>query len=275
MVTTNWQKFQEYKANGLVKDVFSKQAQLDALKGGWQRSSDRLGSAGAVGCPAACGACMRCRAGALAVAAALAAALNPLACPCICFACRLGWHWARSVPHRRISLGPGSAALLCEQVGTRCKPCTPHVAGCVARCRLLLTDVRQRLLRHRGTCLASTRRRRVYLTPSSCSPLGIFMIHNGNLTNCDQLRQLLNSSTSFFNRHMRTDSDSEVRAAPRCAAPRCAVLPAGWGALLAGGRPGRGADGVKPVSGTSTPRLLRRPMCLPALPAGAAERAGG
>ncbi len=35
MVTTNWQKFQEYKANGLVKDVFSKQTQLDALKGGW------------------------------------------------------------------------------------------------------------------------------------------------------------------------------------------------------------------------------------------------
>jgi len=42
------------------------------------------------------------------------------------------------------------------------------------------------------------------------SPLGIYLIHNGNLTNTDRLRKLLNSSTSFFNRHMRTDSDSEV-----------------------------------------------------------------
>lgn len=34
MVTTDWHKFFEYKANGLVKDVFSNQSQLDALKGG-------------------------------------------------------------------------------------------------------------------------------------------------------------------------------------------------------------------------------------------------
>ena len=33
MVTTNGAKFYEYKANGLVKDVFSQQGQLDALKG--------------------------------------------------------------------------------------------------------------------------------------------------------------------------------------------------------------------------------------------------
>lgn len=35
MVTTNWSKFNEYKANGLVKDVFHKQDLLDSLKGGW------------------------------------------------------------------------------------------------------------------------------------------------------------------------------------------------------------------------------------------------
>jgi len=42
------------------------------------------------------------------------------------------------------------------------------------------------------------------------SPLGIFLIHNGNLTNTDELRGFLNSSRSFFNRHLRTESDSEV-----------------------------------------------------------------
>lgn len=42
------------------------------------------------------------------------------------------------------------------------------------------------------------------------SPLGIYLIHNGNLTNTQDLRELLNSSRSFFNRHLRTDSDSEV-----------------------------------------------------------------
>jgi amidophosphoribosyltransferase len=42
------------------------------------------------------------------------------------------------------------------------------------------------------------------------SPLGIYLIHNGNLTNTDELREMLNASTSFFNRHLRTGSDSEV-----------------------------------------------------------------
>ena len=42
------------------------------------------------------------------------------------------------------------------------------------------------------------------------SPLGIYLIHNGNLTNADELREMLNASTSFFNRHLRTGSDSEV-----------------------------------------------------------------
>lgn len=42
------------------------------------------------------------------------------------------------------------------------------------------------------------------------SPLGIYLIHNGNLTNTDTLRKGLEGSQSFFNRHLRTDSDSEV-----------------------------------------------------------------
>lgn len=42
------------------------------------------------------------------------------------------------------------------------------------------------------------------------SPLGIYLIHNGNLTNTAELRQMLQSSTSFFNRMLRTTSDSEV-----------------------------------------------------------------
>eukprot|EP01025_Chloroclados_australasicus_P052179 TRINITY_DN6073_c0_g1_i4.p1 TRINITY_DN6073_c0_g1~~TRINITY_DN6073_c0_g1_i4.p1 ORF type:complete len:495 (+),score=42.13 TRINITY_DN6073_c0_g1_i4:56-1486(+) len=42
------------------------------------------------------------------------------------------------------------------------------------------------------------------------SPLGIWLIHNGNLTNVDELRALLNSSTSYFHRMLRTKSDSEV-----------------------------------------------------------------
>lgn len=101
MVTTDWRKFYEYKNNGLVKDVFSKQSQLDALSG---------------------------------------------------------------------SVGIG------------------HVRYPTA-----------------GT--ASAQEAQPFFVNS---PLGIYLIHNGNLTNTDQLRQLLNSSTSFFNRHLRTDSDSEV-----------------------------------------------------------------
>lgn len=42
------------------------------------------------------------------------------------------------------------------------------------------------------------------------SPLGIFLIHNGNITNTDELREDLQGSKSFFNRCMLTNSDSEV-----------------------------------------------------------------
>ncbi len=33
MVTTDWEKFKEYKENGLVKDVFSSQALMDSMIG--------------------------------------------------------------------------------------------------------------------------------------------------------------------------------------------------------------------------------------------------
>eukprot|EP00967_Tisochrysis_lutea_P008193 scaffold9819_cov21-Tisochrysis_lutea.AAC.1 len=33
MVTTNWEKFKEYKENGLVKDVFSSQSLMDSMIG--------------------------------------------------------------------------------------------------------------------------------------------------------------------------------------------------------------------------------------------------
>jgi amidophosphoribosyltransferase len=42
------------------------------------------------------------------------------------------------------------------------------------------------------------------------SPLGIFLIHNGNLTNTPVLREDLKSSRSFFDRMIRTPSDTEV-----------------------------------------------------------------
>lgn len=42
------------------------------------------------------------------------------------------------------------------------------------------------------------------------SPLGIFLIHNGNLTNTPHLRADLASSASYFHRLLRTTSDSEV-----------------------------------------------------------------
>lgn len=101
MVTTNWDKFIEHKANGLVKDAFASQGLMDSLKG-------------------SCG---------------LAHVRYPTA-------------------------GTASA-----------KEAQPFFVN---------------------------------------SPLGIFLIHNGNLTNTDELRQSLQSSSSFFNRMLRTSSDSEV-----------------------------------------------------------------
>ena len=42
------------------------------------------------------------------------------------------------------------------------------------------------------------------------SPFGIYLIHNGNLINAEELRSHLASSDSYLHRHLRTQSDSEV-----------------------------------------------------------------
>lgn len=42
------------------------------------------------------------------------------------------------------------------------------------------------------------------------SPFGIYLIHNGNVINTTELRQHLASSGSFFQRHLKTQSDTEV-----------------------------------------------------------------
>lgn len=42
------------------------------------------------------------------------------------------------------------------------------------------------------------------------SPFGIYLIHNGNIINTEELRERLASSNSFLHRHLRTHSDSEV-----------------------------------------------------------------
>lgn len=46
------------------------------------------------------------------------------------------------------------------------------------------------------------------------SPFGIFMIHNGNIINVEELKEHLSGSHSFLRRHLRTQSDSEVRSTP-------------------------------------------------------------
>lgn len=101
MVSTDWDRFQEFKANGLVKDVFDKQATLDKL-------------AGPVG-----------------------------------------------IGHVRYPTAGSASA----------QEAQPFFVN---------------------------------------SPLGIYLIHNGNLTNTDHLRGMLEGSKSFFNRHLKTSSDSEV-----------------------------------------------------------------
>ena len=76
------------------------------------------------------------------------------------------------------------------------------------------------------------------------SPLGIYLIHNGNLTNTEELRRALDGSHSFYSRHLRTESDSEVRT---CGAS--ALSGACWRKLAVGGmqqlQPGQ-VGGLRP-----------------------------
>jgi glutamine phosphoribosylpyrophosphate amidotransferase len=41
MVTTDWQKFREFKDNGLVKDVFSNKSTMDKLTGEQQQQQQQ------------------------------------------------------------------------------------------------------------------------------------------------------------------------------------------------------------------------------------------
>jgi len=110
------------------------------------------------------------------------------------------------------------------------------------------------------------------------SPLGVYLIHNGNLTNVDELREALEGSQSFFSRHLRTDSDSEARARRgrrpplRCEAACVQTCCAGCVGRMGSHPPGTGV-GVSWTAETSA----RRARCCArraAAPASAAPPAG-
>ena len=158
IVSTDWNKFHEHKANGLVKDVFDKET-MSTL-----------------------------------TVTNLAPGPHPPSCYC-----------------------PLSSSLLvlCPGARTQCIYPSPLSQGSTG-----LGHVRYPTA---GT--SSAAEAQPFFVNS---PLGIYLIHNGNLTNTETLREMLSSSESFFNRHLRTESDSEVllnifadeihRAHQKCAA---------------------------------------------------------
>ena len=107
------------------------------------------------------------------------------------------------------------------------------------------------------------------------SPLGIFLIHNGNITNAAALREGLNSSDSFFNRHLRTDSDSEVSAWGPSAADGPLCLWMLRARLLQLRRRRRAALRKHPAWQSRQPQAKLRSCQQLVLGAGAAECAGG
>ena len=109
MVTTDWQRFKEYKENGLVKDVFADEAVMKKMKG--EEGEGRGGGEAGEGRGGACTdevwprACFCAISGTTVPILKLPGSVPP---PLL----RLLRHWSCALPHRRLLISPGGTALL-------------------------------------------------------------------------------------------------------------------------------------------------------------------